>query len=414
MGVNFRRDAAGHDFRKILNSNNSEFAATQAGLQAAIDDLIASGGWISGSGIRTQIPVISAVVVPSNVKLEKVNIYVEDGANCNGIENSDPAGGNENIEISECRVNANWENQTETNNGIYLEKCDYSWVHDCLVRGGRRVVPLGGEGIYFEACNHSRMSHNFAHDSYYDDLKLVNCLHCLIDNNISWGASQQSGGIQIGSGSRNSILGNVVYKTGAAGVGHGIKVHSDANPLIANNWIQCQTDGIALIEASHFSLIIGNLIYVTQYGIHFRVGAAKHCRVIGNYIFAYTGARKGIYLEYGQDHVIRENTISGYETGQLLETGIEIDAGCTDIRIIDNEGLWLTTGIVDNGTRTVIKRNPLLESVSQGLYQSAAAFANPTGTFDLGDVVTFEETTTGTIRLYIRDSAGWHFINQDG
>ena len=406
-------EKAGHDLSRILNSNNEEFNSDQAGLQAAIDDLIAGAGWVSGN-LRTVIPVTSAIVVPSNIKLEKVNIYVVDGAHCNGIENSDPIGGNEHVEISECKVDANRENQTESNNAIYLVKCDYSAVHDSIIRGGRRVGSDRGEGVEFDTSKHSRISHNFAYEAWYDDLKLRDCSYCKIDNNICWGASQQSGGIQVGSGQWNEVTDNVVRKTGTGEAGKGIKAHSDANVLIANNWVEAQRYGIDLIDASSFAQIIGNYVLGCEVGIIFRSSAARHVRIIGNYIYAYTGPRKGIHLEYGQDFVIRENTVTGYEAGQLLETGIEIDAGCTDIRVIDNEGLWLTTGIVNNGTGTVIKNNPLLESVAQGLYQSAAAFAEPAGTFDLGDVVTFEETTTGTIRLYIRDSAGWHFINQDG
>lgn len=404
----------GHDFRIINSSHNVDYPCTQVGLQAAIDDLPAEGGWVRGPGLRTRIDVTTAITVPENVILEKVYIYVADGANCNGIENSDPVGGEEYIEISECRVNANWENQTANTNAILMDNVDQAWVHDCIIRGGRRQTTSEGEGIKFDTCSYGRISHNFCYEAYYDDIKIIDGYYCKIDNNICWGASQQSGGIQIGSGYYTSVTDNVVYKTGSGNAGRGIKAHSDAYALIANNWIRAETYAIDIIEACDFSLITGNYIYNPLIGILFRESPADNCQVIGNYIFANGAPRTGIEVEYGANHVIRENVISGYTVGQPIGTGIQIDADATDIRVIDNEGVWVTTGIVDNGVRTVIKENPTLESVSQGLYQSAAAFANPTGTFDLGDIVVFEETTGNTVRLYVSYTAGWRFFIQDG
>ena len=119
-----------------------------------------------------------------------------------------------------------------------------------------------------------------------------------------------------------------------------------------------------------------------------------------------------IYIEDAVAHVIITSNICYDDKGSNTAKGIA-GAGTTDYLLIkDNDvsGTDAANRIAHVGVNDIIKDN--IGNV--GAYQTAAAFAAPSGVPAPGTICVFGETTGGTVRLYVYDAAGWHYISQSG
>ena len=180
------------------------------------------------------------------------------------------------------------------------------------------------------------------------------------------------------SGHENSIIGNVMEHIYGASADT-IYCVGERNVIVGNQIREAARYGLVFTTIALYNTAVGN--HITQNGSHGIACGGDNNLIHSNYIYDNGGF--GINLEAtSQDNSLKVNVFNGNTSGAVQDLG-------TTNKIDSNEG-------------------------NVGIFQSAAAFANPTGAPSAGTKCVFEETGGGTIRLYVYDSAGWHFINQDG
>lgn len=359
--------------RMILNSEGHEFPATGAGLQAAIDDLPATGGkvWLPSGNI----------LVATTINITQSNVSIQ---GCGDGEEGEGA----------TRVYATAAirmfNVTSPRNVLF---------RDFLIEGS--ASDNGQYAIYLDGVHRARIdSMTFYHyhygiwstgETWTPKILFCHFLECgygiylhatdpqIIGNDFKLNdiAGMYFNGFYDAFICDNEIVGEEGKTTSA-----GIEIVNKSRGRIVGNSIRdCAGDGIKISGTSDHITIVGNTIRNNgENGIDIH-GTTDRTIIMGNEIEDQTGVAVLINV--------------GVTLTQILFNVMDNNAGGT---------------ITDNGTNTRIHGN----EGNVGLYQSAAVFADPTGTAAAGTTCIFEETTGGTVRIYIYDSAGWHFINQDG
>jgi len=276
-------------------------------------------------------------------------IIIINGVNVNVIENVDPAGGNQYIEIHGGWVDANRANNTD-NITIYMSNVDNVSVHDMIVHGGdRTTVAPYGEGIQFEHCNNGQIYDNLCYDAGYDDIKISGTgSHHVVSGNIVLD-SVSSGGIQSSStGYSITISNNVVRMT--AQNQNGVKMHNSDFSSITDNTIYDCDLGIELVGYAHDNLISNNNIYDCNYGVVISDGSLDcHRNIIVNNQMSEIDAY-GVQIRQGDDNYINQNYFYNMARGISID-----DVDCERTRVgPDNHFIGVTTCLVDGGLNTIL------------------------------------------------------------
>ena len=387
-------------------------------IQSALDSLTAGRTWKETVILKGNYTTNTPLLIATYTIFRGGTITLADGADCNVIENSDRAGGNENIEIHHCDVNANWENQAASNNAITMYNVDELHIHHCRVRGGRRagvydLTRQSGEGIMAYSCHYVIIDDNFCYNAYYDDIKVMHTEHFIVSHNVCRGPSQASGAIQAAESPLWGIISdNTVVKTGA---GQNIKLHGAQHVIVSNNSIRIGVYGIILIDLSHNNIIIGNSIYnPTTAGIFVGLDAVCNDNIIAkNHIWSYGGGHIGINVDFGTRTTIEGNRLNGNSAGNPLPDGIITTANAVGTDIVENRFVFVTTPITDGGAGTLINHN----EGNVGHYQSADYgvawanwVANIAGTATNGTRCIFHNTNDDTYRLGCYANGAWRFV----
>ena len=357
-------EKAGHDLTKILSSNNSEYTADQAGLQAAIDDLPAAGGWVSGPGMHTIITISTPITVPDNVKLMHLNLFLANNSDCNMIENSDQVAGNTGITIQNCYLDGNKANQA-SGHGIMFDEIENTTIEDVtavdvkehafhLLNGTLnarnaikhcRAITAGNTGFYLRQLHGLLVEGCFAESivgyGYHFVLGYsIRCVGCIARNNTDNGfyiESLQEGifndcvsnhngddGIELSGNGAITIDGWSIFGNDH----HGIYA-STATPLVVVTGCYIWDNGQATVNTYDDIYVQGDQWVITGnvigMAVDFRVRNginihdADDCVISGNLIAGCL--TDGILLYNAQDTVISDNRITG-NTGQgVNETG---------------------------------------------------------------------------------------------
>ena len=350
----------GHDLRIINSSHNVDYPATQAGLQAAIDALPAEGGWVRGPGLHTQIIISTPIVVPSHVKLMKVNLYLADGSDCNMIENSDLVAGNTEITIENCILDGNKAEQTSgdgmhfkgltdgkivgntivdcKDNGIQF--VDVVACNDCLIEANR-IYSCDNDGMHILSYYRHRIMHNYVEACGRYGILIFSCIYQTVHGNIVRGCDR---GFSLDGVNESNFVGNhikdclygfwmdscvldTVTGNSMDGIGTNaflLDADSHRNTITANTlqggYPENTNDCFSIL--GNDNIINGNVIHYAIVNWSFRHGiyvSGANNILKGNII---TGqGTDGIHMEGAVANVITENRITGCGA-----YGIQLDA----------------------------------------------------------------------------------------
>jgi parallel beta-helix repeat protein len=272
-----------------------------------------------------------------------------------------------NVEILGGVFDGNGPNQTANMNTIYFYNVVDSLIRGVTVWTGRRVT-TDGEGIELESCQRVTVTEclGLGLVAGYDPIKLTgNSFYCVIANNIidqTKDGSYSSRAIQVVTGSYNLVIGNVVYGNGN---NPAYKFHSANRNVIADNIAYDCTEGVALIANASENLVIGNLLYASNFSTMANAGLdiratdtdnAYRNMFIGNTVILRGIANhQGIYLGKNARYtIVKDNRIIG--TTATGEIGINIASGASDTYLEGNDltDPNLETKVSDAGTNTVI------------------------------------------------------------
>ena len=149
---------------KIMTSNGDNYTASEANLQAAIDSLDNTTGWVDGG--NNSITLTSTLYVGTGCTLRNVKLTLGNAANCTMIRNYDITNGNDNITIHDVILEGNSGGQDVWYDafysyvcGIYLISCDYANIYNV------RVNDTQSQGIFIKYGHHINV-----HDCFFTNI----------------------------------------------------------------------------------------------------------------------------------------------------------------------------------------------------------------------------------------------------
>lgn len=322
-------------------------------IQAGVPIVIPSNTWLRGQGHGTRI--VSKVDVSGSI-----------------ITNSDHAGGNENIRISDLYVTS----VSGVNFGIYFRNVKSSRVDHIWVDGPIYSAIQIGEGSEFVVVSENHIgTTNLRHIGLYGDHLTA------IGNTIT-----QSGGSSEGITSVGNY--NVIKGNNFKGLGDSIVIGGKYN-LVEGNVIEDSADigsnGILVSSASYLT-IQGNIIKGVGYvdgGMHgiYLYKDSKHILIQGNSIIqtpGYGGASsRGIelYLDAGkwpEDVTIVGNEIAGWKHNGIRALG-DLSHPMKNIVITGNQ-IYNNGGGIQGSTlqNSIIQGNSIYSNGGVGVHLSNA------------------------------------------
>jgi len=305
---------------------------------------------------------LTQISIPSYTILEIIGAWtMAAGQNVSFIVNSDPTGGNTEIEVCGGKIDCNKANQADSISTIFLDNVAHAWVYRTHVIGGRRVV-LGarGEGIELYECMNCIVYANRVEDGEYDCIKVRGgSIGCIVaENQCLPSTTAGVHGIQVAeAGTAYCIVANNRVATGLLTCG-GIICHYADNNIIIGNQIQgllttrSVENGIELLDGANDNLVADNWIHHPLRGVYIRGTSPINNSIIGNHIYLSTDVVYAIYVSTGTDTTVYDNILVG--TSSANNYGIYIDTGATRTRLWGNIflGSFLPSLIVDLGTDT--------------------------------------------------------------
>jgi parallel beta-helix repeat protein len=321
-------------------------------INTAIASLPAGGGSIylmEGTFILGDDIIISR----SNVCLVGTGaatvLQIEDGLNAS--INVISASGQENLLVTDLRIDGNRTNQTTgTMDGIYFTDVENSKIVDCWIEN------MMGTGILLEASSNNVVTGNTCQGNGQEGILFVaSCNNNTITGNVCQGNS--SHGIYLSSSSYNTVTGNTCQANGS----HGIFLSGSDNNTVTGNTSQGNhIYGIFLYGSSH-NVVSSNIVEGNgQHGIYLYYGS-NHNIVSVNMVIrnsqAVDNTYSGIFLYDNCDYNnIQGNTVRRGPDPPGHQYGIVIFDSTCDCNLVINNDLvragW-TADFVDGGTGTI-------------------------------------------------------------
>lgn len=145
--------------KKIYTSTGRVYNATAANIQTAIYSLSNSSGWVQLP--KCDITITTPLKLGTNCWLRGQGnatvLRLANAANCSMIINHDTTNGNDNIRISDMRLEGNSLGQDEwvtagywynCNHGIHFIKCDYAEIYNLFINNTHSLGILVTQGRY--------------------------------------------------------------------------------------------------------------------------------------------------------------------------------------------------------------------------------------------------------------------------
>lgn len=322
-------------------------------IEAAINALGTGRTWKEKVVVAGNYSSIAQVTLPDYTLLEIIGYWnAQNALNASLIINSDPTGGNTDIEIMGGTVDCNKGNQTVSISTIYFNNVSDSKIHNVKVIGGHRYDDIRGEGIELYNCDDCTVFGNFVSEADYDGIKLRDiCTGCIVAfNQIICPTTGGSAGIQVASADteRNVIYGNTITCLDENTAG--LKIHTSDYNTFAENTVYGGYAGIDFVEGASYNEVIGNIFDGAIRGVHLRTATPVGNTFAENTIRIPTGVAYGFDIEYGEDNIVWHNKIIGYGVNSI---GISISADVlrTELHHNDFLGSW-GTRVSDGGTDT--------------------------------------------------------------
>ena len=373
-------------WNNVIVVDGTTYAATGAGIQAAIDALPAEGG-------KVFIPegtysITSTITVPSNVWLEGAGasstVLYNNGIGDSVIENADTTNGNSHIKISNLKIDGNDPGTCSDCHGIYFNNVTYSQIDSVY------VYDADDYGIYFNVSASSTISNNIL-ESNLRGVYFNSSSNNIINSNNSNNNSQH--GIHIVSGSNNTIADNISNNN----TGYGVWIDDSAyNNIIIGNIISNNSIGINIFNYADNNIVTGNTsnnnsqhgIYLfsssnniitgntfnnnSQHGIYI-LSVSNNNTVTGNTVYD-NGAGDtyhGIYLSGSDYNLVSSNNI--YDSAGDGD-GIFIDSASEYNLIVGNKIRGVFTEKIDNDDSTTEFAQPSRLTIQTTTEQSYSPF----------------------------------------
>lgn len=392
----------GHNYNNIINSEDHEFAPTAANIQNAIDDLTYPHGW-------TWIP---PGTFDLEIPLDPPNYLTLLGAGT--AQTILRPADNTVTEI----ININREQGTSnTQNRITIKNMDLD------ARDYANTVPLRIYNLAASFFENLRIRNYQTYGIYLDGFDATGYTFWNHFRNISSANTAAVVDRTLFHVEKRAIDCWIDVVWGDVKGGYGFRIKERGGWRVRDMWL---TQPKSLIFINPTTAHVTDCIFED---------CVSDTPTSHSFLFDMDAAYNVARLTFKRCHVIAQpaNTdifnFVGYAGGSFSRNLFEgcFDDGGALFRYIanwDTVGAFLTTNRFARnimiagagGTYNNIPYSCIIDDYALNpRYQSAAAFANPTwvGTPTTGEVVVFEETTGGTTRIYVRDSAGWHSYNQD-
>ena len=326
----------------------SPSGADDVEINAALNYLTAGRTWKEKVILKGDFMISSPILVDDYTVLDlnMARLYLVDGANCNIIENADPAG-NRHIEITGGVLNGNKTNQPGTPNGISFTRVERSIIQECS------MYSIKNNPINMLGCFNNWVLKNYLHasDSYGIYLNLidgdVSYQNWLVENYCS---NHAHNGIQIIQSSRDRLIANTCISNMHFGIDvenlsydcqllenlciyneyHGIYVELNSlrPSLVSNKCLNNEWSGIT-IDACDLAILIGNHCINNSVGNSdlydgIRIWDTNESLVKGNIC---TDSRTPKLQRYGISEATSDwnefegNNVRGNLTGSLLLSG---------------------------------------------------------------------------------------------
>lgn len=388
------------NINKQLIVDGTTYAATGAGIQAALNALPAQGGEVY---IPEGTYNLSAVLtIPqNNVTLRGAGrgtiLFLSDGANSNVISATTKSG----LTIKDLYINGNDAGNTGTCHGIYFTGVSYSLIDNVTVYDTEdRGIDFGATlskitnstlnsnyiGIFIGDVKNVISNNNVYQNGNYG-ISVGASSNVVVSNNI---ANNTSDGINI-SAHFDAITGNSISENS----GNGISIQGTSVTISGNFIYYNSTYGIYITTATSKALITGNSIQQSyKHGIY--INGVSSNTITGNLIKdndrATTATYDGIFLDGDSDfNVISSNRL---QDNDRYEINISA-ATCNENYLTGND----TTGtghvgeINDAGTDTKYSQDNKIQT------EEATILLNPDGA-NAGEVVIGSATDQDSLRVY--------------
>lgn len=342
----------------VQNSNGNSFAATEAGIQAAIDDLIISGtvympnGTISltagltldnniklvGAGVGATILQDTGGVTPITVN-GKHNVtlsdFTVDGNNI-GSNSIYVTGGSENIRIKNIKIlNTGFQGiylshtcdyvyisdvhiihgDSAASHGFGLTGCNNTVINDCILENYYADNTEDGIDIAADCCNITL--NNIIIRGFYDGIKLINCLNININNLYIYDDANH--GIKFQGDYINVNNFQIIDEAGGADTGDSIWADTSASHIHISNGHIIDSDDVGItIGCSNFTA--DNVEVDNPDGAAFTIGNNQKNIWMTNCKFYHAGAFNKI--NSGASNIFMDNLIIAYGASY----GISADA----------------------------------------------------------------------------------------
>ncbi|NTW33736.1 MAG: hypothetical protein HGB12_14140, partial [Bacteroidetes bacterium] len=281
-------------------------------------------------------------------------IKVKDGTNgVMAIVNSNTIAGNENISVSNLRLDGN---RTSCSQGRGISFITVGSGTGASAKAGANIQNLivenfGYEGVKLDAGANSTIINNTFRNSY-NGICIFNSFNNTITGNIAQGNTPESG-IVIYLSSDNSVVSNIVQDNRS----QGIHIYLSDNNSITGNTVKNNGNGIRLYSSSN-NTISGNAVQTSiSEGIY--LWHASNNIITSNAIFdngKFLPSFSGMILIDDCDHNnIQSNTLRK-GNGNTHIYGIEIKTADCDSNLVANNDLHdagITRPISDIGTGTM-------------------------------------------------------------
>jgi len=325
----------------IRNSNGNYWAATGANIQSAIDDL-SNGGTVTLP--EGTFAISTAVTVGDNVHLTGQGtatvLVLADGSDCDVIENSNRSNGNDNITISNLKVNANKHGQTGTKHyqGITLAKCNHSTIKDVFVTNSYEA------GI-------------FLYDGFFN---MVDSCRITNAGDKDGGSTSRSYGVSLEGENNSGIFNCYAENIGSAAFNFGkgrtsfpaTKAQQPYNcSVIGCNAYNCSS-GI-WTEKLYYGVISNNVVTDCEdwgFGIDpkgISVFGGSHLTIDGNVFRDADSTLEGLWLQNCYSSVISNNVIENIAGGDGIKSQGDCDYNIINgnyIENVDDDGIYVITG----------------------------------------------------------------------
>lgn len=359
----------------VTCSNGKIYPATQAGLQAALNSLSNTSGWVNGG--MNNISISTPIYVGDSGELCRVKLWLATNANCTMLKNY--SGAKKGIYIHDVTLEGNGLHQPEwytvgkwnkyaygmffqyvtglrienclVNNtacgGIQLYKCsNYTISYNTIAYSAKLYEDSGNNyanwqcnALYPYNCSNGIITDNHINDPYDCGIVIEGYYNCpvawreyavTIGHNTIWGANT---GIYSEDSQSCSFVGNTIFdgeNTTAFGTSTGFFFSS----------------GSAARQT-----VTGNTVKDCCYGIE---ASASTCNisVVGNTISGFIGVTKGIDLLLAAKHwVITGNLLTQCKWGVIESSTADVNI------IVANDASGCTNPFVKHGASTVCDDN---------------------------------------------------------